>query len=178
MKHKFLLLYSWFVRTVLYFFPDIPIVMRFRGFLYSLGLKKCGKNFQVPHNVVINTLEGFCVGNNVRLGIFVRLNGGIISECYIADDVIVGQGSMISASNHEFNGRNFRDAKATKKYITRINRGVWIGANCTIAPGAIIPACSVIGANSCVTRSMGVVEYALYGGVPARFIKLIKNKNA
>ncbi len=178
MKHKLLLLYSWFVRTVLYFFPDIPLIMRFRGYLYSLGLKRSGKNFQVPHNVVINTLEGFCVGNNVRLGIFVRLNGGIISDCYIEDDVIVGQGTMISASNHEFNGHNFRDAKATKRYVTIIGKGSWIGANCTITPNSIVPAYSIIGANSCVTRSLDNIEYSLYGGVPARFIKSIKDRDA
>lgn len=175
MKHKFLLLYSWFIRTVLYFLPDIPIIMKFRGFLYGLGMKECGENFQVTHNVVINTLEGFVVGNNVRLGIFVRLNGTINGECFINDDVIVGQGTMISAGNHEFNGRNFRDIKITSKhYITKINEGSWIGSNCTITAGSCVPMCSIIGANSCVTHSMEDTPYSLYGGVPAKYIKSLK----
>ena len=58
MKHKFLLLYSWFVRTIMYFLPDIPFIMRFRGFLYGVGMKKCGKDFQVTHNAIIKELEG------------------------------------------------------------------------------------------------------------------------
>ena len=53
MKHRLLLLYSWLVKTVLFFLPDIPLIMRFRGFLYSLGMPSCGSNFQVAHNVII-----------------------------------------------------------------------------------------------------------------------------
>ena len=51
MKHRLLLLYSWLVKTVLFFFPDVPLIMRFRGFLYGLGMPSCGSNFQVAHNV-------------------------------------------------------------------------------------------------------------------------------
>lgn len=175
MRHKFLLLYSWFVRTILYFLPDIPVIMRFRGFLYSIGLKKCGKNFQVTHNVVINTLECFTIGDNVRVGIFSRLNGTINGECFIKDDVIIGQGTMISVGNHEFNGKNFRDIKITSKhYVTSINEGSWIGANCTVTAGSNVPAYSIVGANSCVTHSMENIPYSLYGGVPAKYIKSLK----
>ena len=173
MKHKLLILYCWFIRTVLYFFPDIPIIMKFRGWLYSFVLKQCGRNFQVVHNVIINTPQCFVIGDNVRVGLFVRLNGGQYSECYIKDDVIIGQGTMISASNHEFNGKNYRDKKVTTKYITIINQGSWIGANCSITANSIVPAYSISGANSCVTRRMENIEGALYGGVPAKFIKKI-----
>lgn len=179
MKHKFLLLYSWFIRTIMYFMPDIPIIMRIRGFLYSFGLKKCGKNFQVTHNVVINTLECFSIGSNVRIGIFSRLNGTINGECYIKDEAIIGQGTVISAGNHEFNGHNFRDVKITSRhYVTIISEGAWIGANCTITAGSCVPSYSIIGANSCVTRSMDNISYSLYGGVPAKYIKSIKNSYA
>ena len=172
MKHKLLIFYMWFVRSVMYFWPDIPPIMRLRGWLYKPGLKECGRNFQVTHNVVINTLECFHIGNNVRLGIFSRLNGTNNGECYIGDDVIIGQGSMISCGNHEFNGYNFRDKKPTRHYTTVIGRGSWIGANCTVTAGSHIPCYSLIAANSCVTHKMETQEYAIYGGVPAKFIKV------
>ena len=176
MKHNILLIYSWFIRTILYFFPDVPFIMRFRGWLYGLGMAKCGKNFQVTHNVVINTLGSFTIGNNVRLGVFSRLNGSASGSCEIEDDVIIGQGTMVSCGNHEFNGRNFRDIK--KPSITtqiKIGHGSWIGANCTITAGSTVPACSVVAAQSCVTKKMESIEYGVYGGVPAKFIKKIND---
>lgn len=176
MKHKLLLLYTWFVRTILYFWPDIPFIMRFRGWLYGLGMTKCGRNFQVTHNVVINTLPSFIVGDNVRLGIFSRLNGSASGTCEIENDVIIGQGTMIACGNHEFNGKNFRDIKKPSiKTKIIIGHGSWIGANCTITAGSIIPPCSIIAAQSCVTKKMDYVEYGIFGGVPAKFIKKIDN---
>ena len=172
MKHKFLLIYTWFVRTVLFFLPDIPIIMRLRGWFYGLGMRHCGRNFQVTHNVVINTLGSFDVGDNVRIGIFCRLNGSSFGMCVIGDEAIIGQGTMITCGNHVFNGRNFRDGKYSGNIqVIKIGRGSWIGANCTVTPGASVPPHSVVAAQSCVTKKMEEREYGIYGGVPARFIK-------
>lgn len=161
----------------MFFLPDIPVIMRFRGWLYGLGMAKCGRNFQVTHNVAINTLKSFTVGDNVRLGIFSRLNGSMDGSCEIGDEVIVGQGSMISCGNHVFNGRNFRDGlkNGSKEFRTiHIGKGSWIGANCTVTAGSSIPAHSVVAAQSCVTPRMEQKEYGIYGGVPAHFIKYLK----
>lgn len=62
MKHKLLLAYSWFVRTILFFLPDMPLVMRFRGFLYGLGMAKRGKNIQVTHDAILRDLENMSLG--------------------------------------------------------------------------------------------------------------------
>lgn len=162
---------------MLFFWPDIPVFMRFRGWLYGLGMAHCGKNFQVTHNVAINTLGSFTIGDNVRLGIFSRLNGSAKGNCVIEDEVIIGQGTMISCGNHVFNGRNFRDAKHDESEPTKtinIGRGSWIGSNCTIIAGAAVPAHSVVAAQSCVTPKMEQKEYGIYGGVPAKFIKYMK----
>ena len=176
MKHKVLLIYSWFIRTMLFFWPDIPIVMSFRGWLYGLGMAHCGRNFQVTHNVVINTLGSFWIGNDVRLGIFSRLNGSAHGRCEIGNAVIVGQGTMISCGNHVFNGYNFRDGKpnAANAKVIHIGEGAWVGANCTVTAGSSIPAHSVVAAQSCVTPKMEQHEYGIYGGVPAHFIKYLK----
>ena len=31
LKHKLKQLYCWFIRTTLFFLPDVPMIMRFRG---------------------------------------------------------------------------------------------------------------------------------------------------
>ena len=78
MKHRLLLLYSWLIKTMLFFFPDIPLIMRFRGFLYSLGMPSCGSNFQVAHNVTLNSIEGLTVGNIWQWGILYMLMGKLL----------------------------------------------------------------------------------------------------
>ena len=105
MKHKFLLLYVWFVRSLLYFMPDIPLIMRFRGFLYSLGMKECGKNFQVSHSVIFNGIEGMRVGNNVFIN-----NFNIFIVTYgitILDNVIIGPSCVFSSHNHLYKNGSF-----------------------------------------------------------------------
>jgi acetyltransferase-like isoleucine patch superfamily enzyme len=49
---------------------------------------------------------------------------------------------------------------------------VWIGANATICPGVNIGDGAVIAAGAVVTEN--VPENTVYGGVPAKFIKIIK----
>ena len=73
---------------MLFFFPDIPLIMRFRGFLYSLGMPSCGSNFQVAHNVTLNSIEGLTVGNNVYLAM-----GNII---YAHGKAIIGNNVMFA----------------------------------------------------------------------------------
>ena len=68
MKKKLLLLYSWIVSLLLSWFPDTPLIMRFRGFLYSLATNECGKNFQVANGVILRGLGKLRIGDNVYIG--------------------------------------------------------------------------------------------------------------
>src|SRR5690554_2289877 len=97
MKLKISILYSWLVRTLTYFLPNIPILMRFRGFLYSLMMEHCGKNFQVTSSAIINTLSELKVGNNVYIG-----SNTVVIGIYfiIEDDVLIGPNCVISGRNH------------------------------------------------------------------------------
>lgn len=53
-----------------------------------------------------------------------------------------------------------------------IGRNVFVGTGTIILPGVKIPSFSVIAAGSVLSKPI-FIKYSLYGGVPARFIKLI-----
>lgn len=172
MKHKLLLLYSWFVRVLLFFAPDIPFIMRFRGFLYGLGMKRCGKDFQVSHDVIFNGLEGISVGNNVFIN-----NYNIILGTYgvtIENEVIVGPSCVFSANNHLPKGRSFRYGGRDKRSIY-IGEGSWIAANCAVVAGSYIPPFALLSAGCVYTASKEkeMPSGYIYVGSPAKPLKEI-----
>ncbi|WP_351009474.1 hypothetical protein [Shewanella sp. S1-58-MNA-CIBAN-0166] len=168
MKHKFLLIYTWFVRLCFIFFPDQPIIMRIRGFFYSFGMKKCGRNFQVSSSVILRNLEKISVGNNVYLAPNVIVNA--VTDVFFSHEVMVGFNSVIVSGNHSFLDNSFRFGTSISSPIM-IGSGSWIGANCTVVAGANVPSCSLVAANSCFTGQH--TEEGIYGGVPSKFLKRI-----
>lgn len=168
MKHKLLLIYTWFIRVCLYFLPDIPLVMRFRGWLYSFGMKSSGKNFQVAHNVILNSLEWLSVGDNVYFAM------GNISLCFggikVENNVMFGPNCVLTAGNHTYLNGSYRFGPSKSSPII-IGCGSWIGANCTILPGVNFPKSSVAAAGSVITKTMKYNGIGIYGGIPAKFIK-------
>ena len=168
MKHKFLLLYSWFVRTILYFLPDIPFIMRFRGWLYGLGMIRCGKDFQVTHNAIIKDIQNISVGSNIFIGNNTVIMGSGI--CIIEDQVQFAPNCVVISGNHSSVNGSYRYGKGDLGKI-EINFGSWIAANCTIAKGSRLPENSVLAANSLLNKEFDI-KNSLYGGVPAKFIKI------
>lgn len=166
MKHRLLLLYTWFVRLVLIWLPDQPFTMRFRGMLYGLAMPSCGSDFQVSGSVVLRNLENIIIGNNVYLAPGVIINA--IDRVILGNEVMLGFNAIIVTGNHTRHENSFRYGTSAKMPI-EIGAGSWIGANSTILPGAGIGQCSVLAANSALTKS--VPDYSVYGGVPAKFIK-------
>lgn len=167
MKHKFLLIYSWFIRSMMFFLPDIPIVMRFRGWCYGKAMAHCGRDFQVTHDAIIRDLHGISVGNHVFVG-----NGSVVmgsGTIEIEDEVMLAPHCIVISANHVMQNKSFRYAKGKRGHI-RIGRGAWVAGNSTVGRGASLPAASVLSANSFLNKSFSE-EGALYGGVPARFIK-------
>ncbi|MBE6311001.1 MAG: acyltransferase [Bacteroidales bacterium] len=167
MKHKFLLIYSWFVRSMLYFFPDIPFIMRFRGWLYGLGMKKCGNNFQITHSAILNGLENIEIGDNVYIANFVNIicNGQVIMK----DDILVGPMVMISSGNH-IKDKDGKWRGATIDAVL-IGSGTWLGSSVCVIGGSIIPKNSIVAANSVVTKNIGKDENSVYAGSPAKIKK-------
>lgn len=163
---KLSILYSWFVRTFLFFLPDYPFFMRFRGFLYSFMMKECGRNFQVSASATFNSLSEICVGNNV----YIAYNTVFITKkMIIEDNVLFGPNCVISGGNHQFDGESFRFLPS-KSDIVIIKKGSWISANCTLLSGSVFPSKSILAAGSVLTKSFAR-ETSIYGGVPAKYIK-------
>lgn len=168
MKHKILLIYVWFIRTIMFFLPDIPVFMKLRGFFYGLGMKKCGRNFQVAHSSIINSLECIEVGDNVYFANFCNIIGN--GTIRIENDVLFGPGVIVSAGNHSYNNGSYRFAKSIPLDVT-IERGAWIAANCSIIGECIFPSESILAANSVFIKSSSHSDKSLYAGNPAKWIK-------
>jgi hypothetical protein len=167
MKHKIFLLYAWFVRTVLFFFPDMPVVMRFRGWLYGLAMAKCGNDVQITHDVVIKELENITIGNNCFIGNHSILMGS--GEIIIEDEVSIAPHVVLISGNHISENNSYKNKKADKGTIL-ICKGAWIAANSTVQKDTVLPESSVLSANSFLNKAFDT-PHSIYGGVPARLIK-------
>src|SRR5690606_2007807 len=142
MKLKISILYSWLIKTLTYFLPNHPLFMRLRGYLYSLMMKNCGKDFQVASTVTINSLTGLEVGNHVYIAHNCVLIGTNIK---IGNYVIIGPNSIVSSGNHTLQNGSFRYGKSKVKEVI-IEDGSWVSGNCSIIGGAILPSQSILAA--------------------------------
>lgn len=166
MRHRLSILYAWFVKLVTSFLPNAPVFMRFRGWLYSFMMKKCGKDFQVTSSTYINSLSGLEVGNHV----YIAHNTVIIgTKIVIEDEVLIGPNCVISGGNHTFTGASFRFGASNPLGIV-IRHGSWIAGNCSILGGAVLPEQSILAAGSVLNKEFEKSK-TLYAGVPATEIK-------
>lgn len=143
--------------------------MRFRGWLYGLGMTKCGKDFQVTHDAIIKGLQHLVIGDNVFVG-----NHSIIigcGMCIVCDQVQIAPHCVIICGNHTSQNGSYRYGKGDLGDIY-IGYGSWIAANCTIAKGGKLPNNSVLAANSFLNKKFEISN-SIYGGVPAKFIKTL-----
>ena len=146
--------------------PNIPIFMRFRGWLYSLMMKSCGKNFQVASSAIINSLAGLEVGDNV----YIAHNSVILgTSIKIENNVLIGPNCVVSSSNHTFNNGSFRFAPLKVNKVL-LKQGSWVAANCTVVAGAVLPEQSILAAGSVLNKKF-TESKQVYGGVPAKKIE-------
>ena len=163
MTHRAALLYSWFIRVLMSWLPDAPFCMRLRGWCYGRIMKACGRNFQVSSDVRIVGLECFSVGDNVYLGPGAIILASDTIELY--NEVLIGPYTVITDGNHTLRDRSFRFGKRCTSPVV-IQQGAWVAAHCTVLPGVTIGSSTVVGANSCVSRTLPANIRA--AGAPAR----------
>lgn len=167
-KRKFALLYSWLIKSICFFIPDFPPLMRLRGVLYSLLMAHAGRNFQVAHSATLVCLESLEVGDDVYIANnAVLLCGGGIT---LGNRVMIAHNSVLSSSDHTIKDGSYRWGERELARVI-VEDGAWVGANCTLIKGSRLPRSSVLAAGSVLTVT-GDVADAIYAGVPAKIVKV------
>ena len=168
MKHYLKLMYYWLVRVCLFFMPDLPVFMRFRGWLYSFAMPHAGRNFQVAHNVIMVSVEGLTVGNNVYIAYGCILIAD--KDVTIGDNVMFGPLCLVACGNHVLEDGSYRWSEDFYAPIS-VGNGSWVGGGSVLLPGAGLPQSSVLAANSTLTKDFVKCPSGVYGGSPAKLIK-------
>jgi maltose O-acetyltransferase len=133
---------------------DIAVNFRFNGaniLFHGNGKIKCG--------------DGSYIGNLSTIQAFDNCLVEIGKNCSISHNVRIYSQTRIP-------DQDFSISSEIKTGNVIINDYAWIGANVFINPGVTIGENAIIGANSVVTKN--VPAYSIYGGVPAKLIRMKK----
>ncbi len=134
---------------------------------------KIGNNFSSMGYTYLYANDGkINIGNNLSLNTNVQI-GSSGGEIHIGNNVLIGPNVVIRAADHGIaKGKLINQQKHIGGVII-IEDDVWIGSNCVILKNVHLGKGCVIAAGSVVTKE--VPANAIFGGVPAKFIKERKN---
>jgi len=171
------------------------IVSNFFSFLYyfvgntkaSLQGVKLGRGARISPQANIKRagfIGNVVVAKNVVIGEGSYMNSGVILSgrigkwCSIAYNVIIGptEHNLNAYTTSPFLARKLKlEPNCTTKIVDEpiIEDEVWIGANVVVLKGVVIGRNAVIAAGAVVNKSVPPNE--IWGGVPARFIKIRNN---
>lgn len=160
-----------FVCSILNSLPRFIFLSHFKKIPYKFLGAKFGARTHMYPGLWISPGSNLVIGDDVDLAkdVLISTKGGVS----IGDRVLVGYGTKILSTNHKIPpvpNQIFGSGHNQSPVI--IEQDVWIGANCIILPGVTIGTGSIIAAGSVVTKS--VPEYTIYGGIPAKLIKVRK----
>ena len=156
-----------------YFFKSFDIKIGSSILIHGgKGRHQFGNNFSVLDRCIFECHEKnseFVTGKNCTFsyGVVCCIN----TKIKIGDNVWVGEYSSIRNSTHSFSVDSPMGTLNDKWEDIYIGNNVWIGRGTLILPGARIGNNVVIAANSVVKGE--IKSNALYGGAPARLIKLL-----
>ena len=139
------------VLTFMNFFPDNVLILRFRGFLASFFIKKCGRNFRLGRDVTLYNSSMIEIGNNVYIAKGNWFSAG--SKITVEDSVMFGPYNVIASANHSLKDNSYRYGETIKKPIL-VGKGSWITSHCTITAGTTIGISCLIEPNSRVRGSI------------------------
>lgn len=127
-------------------------------FSHVMGSVEIGENCSFGQNTF--------VANNVTIGSHVKVQNNVsIYEGVILEDYVFCGPSMVFTNVRTPRSAYPRNTSADYA-VTRVRRGVSIGANATVVCGVTIGEWAFVGAGAVVTKD--VMPHALMLGVPAR----------
>lgn len=133
---------------------------------------KCGQQFHIGRNCIINSASMIEIGDNVSIGPNAVLYS-IYKKIIFGDNVLLGPGVTMVSGDHNIRmvGVPIIDNKVKFPEDDAdiiIEDDVWIGANVTILKGVVVGRGSVVAAGAVLVKS--VPPYSIVGGVPAKMI--------
>jgi len=159
------LLYSYFLNLVFLLLDILPHFIR--NIFFRVGFHQYGKNVMIDYRTFFRYMSYIKIGNNVSINrgceLFTSANLG--TYITLKDNVTLSPHVKIYSAGHDYTVLNLPD---TSGNIT-IEEYVWIGANSIILQGVTIGKCSVVSANSVVTKD--IPPYSIVAGIPAQIIK-------
>jgi len=134
-----------------------------------------GTNFRVAYGarLLIPKNSYFKIGADFFAGERLYISTNEFVPIEIGSGIMMGPEVMILGGNHDYKSKD-----AHMRYHSKHNEsckgiliedGAWIGARAILLSGTQIQEGSIIAAGSVVSKA--VLPYAVYGGVPAKFIK-------
>ncbi len=127
-----------------------------------------GDNSVIKESLTCNYGFNISIGDNCYINHDVTILDSF--EVYIGNNVFIAPKVVISPVTHPIEAKDRRNLIGKK--IT-VEDDVWIGAGAVILPGVTIHKGAVIAAGAVVKKD--VEANTVVGGIPARFIKTIKN---
>jgi probable biosynthetic protein (TIGR04098 family) len=125
--------------------------------------------------VVISPLANIANPQNLSLGDRVRISANVYlwpgpgtGRILLADDVMIGPGVMITASNYRYNDGSPITDQAMDEADVVIGRDVWIGYGAVILAGSEIGEGAVIGAAAVVRGK--IPAFSIVSGNPAKVV--------
>jgi acetyltransferase-like isoleucine patch superfamily enzyme len=139
------------------------------NFIRRGRLKRRGRNVKISPTAMFKFPHQICIGSNSFINHLCSVwasPGGTIT---IGDDVLIGPGSSLIASNHGAAfGSLIREQAGSDADIV-IGNDVWIGASVVVTAGVTIGDGAVVGAGAVVTKDLP--PYSISVGVPAKVVK-------
>ena len=159
------------VMNILFALPRYRIFIFYKKLLLQTMGAKIGKGVVIYPGVWIAPGRNLIINDNVDLAkdVLITTTGGV----EIGERTLIGYRTQILSSNHTIPpiGDPF-PISGDKHANIIIGKDVWIGANCIITSGVSIGDGAVIAGGSVVTKN--VVRNGIYGGVPAKLIRMRK----